>query len=302
MSRPYSCYLIIFLATLSMLIWGEGWAAGKTTRVSVDSSKNQGDDESGFPAISAEGRFIAFESDASNLVEGDTNGVADVFVRNQKTKMTLRVSIDSNGSQGNDSSHAPALSADGRFVAFESYASNLVEGDTNGTSDIFIHDRKTGETTRVSMDSQGNQSNGHSAVPALSADGRLVAFESHASNLVEGDTNGTSDIFVHNRNTGETTRVSVSSEGEEGDYASYAPSLSADGRFVAFESYAFNLVAAIDINFGAADIFVHDRQTGETTRVSVSSEGAQGGYSSYAPAISADGRLVAFKSLATVTA
>jgi Tol biopolymer transport system component len=177
-----------------MLIWGEGWAAGKTTRVSVDSSKNQGDDESGFPAISAEGRFIAFESDASNLVEGDTNGVADVFVRNQKTKMTLRVSIDSNGSQGNDSSHAPALSADGRFVAFESYASNLVEGDTNGTSDIFIHDRKTGETTRVSMDSQGNQSNGHSAVPALSADGRLVAFESHASNLVEGDINGTSDI------------------------------------------------------------------------------------------------------------
>src|SRR5439155_409199 len=148
------------------------------------------------PSLSADGRYVAFASDASNLVTGDTGGRGDIFVRDLQTGVTTRASLDSGGAQGNASSDLPALSADGRYVAFASDASNLVSGDTNNVGDIFVRDLQTGVTTRVSLDSSGTQANGSSSGPAISADGRYVAFTSLANNLVSGDTNNTWDIFV----------------------------------------------------------------------------------------------------------
>jgi murein DD-endopeptidase MepM/ murein hydrolase activator NlpD len=270
---------------------------GQTTRVSVASDGTEGNNTSFWSTLSANGRDVAFISFASNLVSDDTNGYADVFVHDRQTGQTTRVSISSDGTQGNNDPYNPSLSADGRYVAFETSASNLIPGDTNGVRDIFIHDRQTGQTTRVSVASDGTQGNGGSNYPFLSADGRYVAFQSFASNLVSGDTNGVQDIFVHDRQTGQTTRVSVASNGIQGNNESIGSSLSADGRYVAFQSSASNLVSG-DTN-GVQDIFIHDRQTGQTTRVSVASEGTQGNNVSGDGFFSADGRYVAFVSLAS---
>src|SRR4028118_979753 len=204
------------------------------TRVSVDSAGNLGNDRSSFPSISTDGRFVAFASDASNIVPGDTNNRSDIFVRDTLTNTTTRVSLDSAGNQGNRDSSFPSISADGRFVAFASDASNIVPGDTNNRSDIFVRDRLTNTTTRVSVDSAGNQGNRDSNYPSISADGRFVAFESDASNIVPGDTNNSHDIFVRDTLTNTTTRVSVDSADNQGNGYSNTPSISADGRFVAF--------------------------------------------------------------------
>ena len=270
---------------------------GTTERVSVASDGTQGNASSYTPALSADGRFVGFNSDADNLVPGDTNASTDVFVHDRMTGTTERVTVASNGTQGNSDSFTPALSADGRFVTFESDADNLVPGDTNGSTDVFVHDRQTGKTERVSVTSNGTQGNSDSFTRALSADGRFVAFESDAHNLVPGDTNGSTDVFVHDRLTGTTKRVSVTSDGTQGNGGSDFPVLSADGRFVAFESDAHNLVPG-DTN-GFTDVFVHDRLTGTTERVSVASDGTQGDSASVHPAISADGGIVAFNSAAT---
>ncbi|WP_152811008.1 TolB family protein, partial [Ostreibacterium oceani] len=270
---------------------------GVTTRVSVDSSGTEGDSHSNTPSISADGRYVAFQSNATNLVAGDTNGTTDVFVHDTQTGDTTRVNVDSLGTEGDRDSFSSSISADGRYVAFQSFATNLVAGDTNGNADIFVHDTQTGVTTRVSVDSVGTEADSYSQTPSISADGRYVAFTSTATNLVAGDTNGNTDIFVHDTQTGVTTRVNVDSVGTEGDNGSYNPSISADGRYVAFYSSATNLVAG-DTN-GVADIFVHDTQTGNTTRVSVDSVGTEGDGLSQSPSISADGRYVAFTSNAT---
>ncbi|NMG21975.1 calcium-binding protein, partial [Brasilonema bromeliae SPC951] len=164
------------------------------TLVSVADDGTQGNNYSRKPTISADGRFVAFYSAANNLVAGDTNNSSDIFVRDLLTGTTTRVSVADDGTQGNNNSSNPAISADGRFVAFDSTASNLVAGDTNNTSDIFVRDLLTGTTTRVSVADDGTQGNGFSYTPAISADGRFVAFESSASNLVAGDTNNISDI------------------------------------------------------------------------------------------------------------
>jgi Tol biopolymer transport system component len=276
---------------------------GITERVSVDSLGNQANASSAEPVISADGRFVAFVSAAGNLVPDDTNGQSDIFVRDRETGAIERVSVDSAGSPADGGSGEPAISADGRFIAFESDATDLVAGDTNGQSDVFVHDRRTGVTQRVSVDSAGNQAGGGSGgdeaargsgAPSISADGRFVAFESTASKLVADDTGGGSDVFVHDRQTGVTERVSVDSHGKEADDGSRAPAISGDGRVVAFESMARNLVPR-DFNRDQ-DIFVHDRQTGATERVSVSSDGKQASLPSNVPSISADGRLVAFAS------
>src|SRR5439155_932379 len=192
-----------------------------TTRVSVDSSGAEGNDESYGSSISADGQIVAFESMASNLVAGDTNSYADVFVHDRSTGLTERVSVDSSGAEGNSGSYDPSISADGQIVVFQSYASNLVAGDTNGVFDIFVHDRSTGLTERVSVDSSGAEGNGYSADSSISADGQIVAFESMAKNLVAGDTNATYDVFVHDRSTGRTERVSVDSSGAEANDISW---------------------------------------------------------------------------------
>ena len=174
---------------------------GTDELVSVDVDGNEGNGSSSGAAISADGRFVAFESSATNLVPGDTNADYDVFVRDRQTGTTERVSVGSTGNEGNGTSSRPAISADGRFVMFQSTATNLVPGAANGRywSDVFVHDRQTGTTERVSVASDGTQENVSSHSPAMSANGRFVAFDSFASNLVPGDTNGANDVFVHDR-------------------------------------------------------------------------------------------------------
>ena len=269
----------------------------ETARLSLDSAGAQANAGSYTPAVSADGRIVAFDSDASNLVAGDGNGRADIFVHDRLLGATTRISRATDGTESNGASGAPAVSADGRFVAFQSLASNLVAEDTNGRRDIFVHDRLTGATSLVSRDPSGGPANAASYSPGLSADGRLVAFESTASNLVADDTNGVSDVFVHDRLTGTTTRVSRASAGTPGNDGSYLPAISADGRFVAFVSGASNLVDA-DTN-GVTDVFLHDRSTGVTTRASRATEGPEANAPSSWPALSADGELVAFSSAAS---
>ena len=273
--------------------------AATLTIVSLSSAGAQANLGSFHPSLSDDGRFVAFVTDATNLVPGDTNGISDVFVRDRQTGQTTRVSVSSAGAQANNHTGIGKISADGRYVTFHSLASNLVAGDTNNVADVFVHDRQTGTTSRVSVSSAGAQGNGESRSPDISADGRFVTFLSGASNLVSGDTNGYFDVFIRDRQAATTRRVSLSSSGAQGNDSSNLPvaAVSADGRYVAFHSYATNLVPG-DTN-GAGDIFVRDRVNNQTTRVSINSTGGQGdGWSGY-PAISADGRYVSFSSEAT---
>jgi Tol biopolymer transport system component len=274
-------------------------SAQVTQIVSVASSGAQANGDSYYSSISADGRYVAFSSNATNLVPSDTNTASEVFVRERQLGLTERVSIDSAGAQANGASYYSSISADGRYVAFQSDATNLVPSDTNAASDIFVRDRQLGLTERVSIDSAGAQANGNSYYPSISADGRYVAFQSYATNLVPGDTNEASDVFVRDRLNGTTERASVAIDGTQGNYLSGHPSISADGRYVAFTSLASNLVPG-DTN-NVFDVIVHDRMTGTTERVSVDSAGTQGNNDSgfYGLAISADGRYVAFQSVAT---
>jgi cold shock CspA family protein len=317
-----------------------------TVRVNVKSDGSQASSgSSSEPAISDDGRFVVFQSNASNLVAGDTNGLTDIFVHDRDADedgtydeiadiATVRVSVTSAGAQASGgSSTEPAISGDGRFVVFQSIASNLVAGDTNGVTDIFVHDRdadedgtydETGDiaTVRVSVKSDGSQaSGGASSASTISDDGRFVVFQSVASNLVAGDTNGVTDVFVHDRDTDEdgiydetenisTVRVSVKSDGSQAvSGTSTEAAISDDGRFVVFQSSDGGLVTG-DTN-GLTDVFVHDRDTDEdgiydetgnisTVRVSVKSDGSQasGGISSGA-AVSGNGRLVVFQANAS---
>ena len=211
-TRPIS---LAFVLLLALFISTNALALGVLERVSVDSIGAEADSNSYYPSISSDGRYVAFESGASNLVAGDTNGDSDIFVHDRTTGNTTRVSVDSAGAEADSESYSPSISGDGRYVAFYSYASNLVAGDTNGQVDIFVHDRTTNTTTRVSVDSIGAEGDSESVFPSISSDGGYVAFYSRASNLVAGDTNGDSDIFVHERTTNTTTRVSVDSSGAE---------------------------------------------------------------------------------------
>ena len=230
---------------------------GTTTRVSLDSAGVQGNAPSFTPSISADGHFVAFESNATNLVAGDTNATMDIFVRDRTAPSTERVSIATGGAQANAACDHPSISGDGRFVAFQSAATNLVPGDTNGAVDIFVRDRVNATTERVSVSASGAQADAACNLPAFSSDGRFVAFESQATNLVAGDTNGLLDVFVRDRYGATTLRISVDSAAAQGNGSSGGPSISNDGRFVAFNSDATNLVAG-DTN-GLTDAFVRDR-------------------------------------------
>jgi Tol biopolymer transport system component len=269
-----------------------GGPSAVTALLSVASDGRHGNADSFAPSLSADGSTVAFASVATNLSPADPPGIVNVFVRDQRTGHTLQLSQGLGGAAPDGDSTDPVVSGDGTVVAFESNASNLVAGDTNGVPDIFVRDRVSGRTTRVSVASDGAEGNGASSSPSISADGRFVAFASEATALVPGDHNRTEDVFVHDRRTGRTTKVSVASDGRPANGPSFSPRISADGRFVAFASEATNLVAG-DTN-GATDIFVHDRETGRTTRVSVASNGAQSDSDCFAPSISGDGRFVAF--------
>jgi Tol biopolymer transport system component len=246
----------------------------------------------GDATITQDGRFIAFASSASDIVPGDRNGRGDVFIVNLTTLTTRRVSLDPQGREANSDSGQPTFSGNGGFLAFFSGASNLVAGDTNDWSDIFVRDLQTGTITRVSVSSSGAQTDGGNASPALSADGRYVAFDSVATNLVPGDTNDLHDVFVRDRQTRTTTRVSITPNGTQftnAEGGALVPAISADGRYVVF-------AAEID------NVYVHDRQTSTTRQVNVDSQGNPGtGHTEHLrifdePSISADGRYIAFLS------
>jgi hypothetical protein len=271
-------------------------ASGTTEGVSVSSSGQLADGFCYTPAISADGRCVAFASIATNLVPSGGTGFFEIYLRDRIAGTTERVSLPNSGDPQDGSSFYPALSADGQIVAFESRATNLVGNDTNRSVDVFVHDRHANRTERVSVSSFGQQGNGDSQHPAISADGILVAFESDASTLVSGDSNRFRDIFVHDRSTGATERASVTSSGGQAHDSSFDASISADGRFVAFESWADNLVLN-DTNHDS-DVFVHERASGVTERVSVDSSGGELHDVSGFASISADGSLVAFTSWA----
>ncbi len=248
------------------------------------------------PSISSNGRYVVFESDATNLVVGDTNGMKDVFVYDRQTLTTKRISISSTGLQGNGASDLASIASDGRYIAFASEASNLIIGDTNARKDIFVYDQQLGETTRISVDSGGVEANyGASYNSDISEDGRFVVFESQATNWGPGNSNYM-DLYVRDRQTNTTSRLALLPGGGHNGYVS-RPRISQDGRYVIFNSFATNLVNG-DTN-GLLDVFVHDRQTGITSRVSTSTSGAQAtGGNSQNGSISSDGRYVVFDSLA----
>jgi len=268
-----------------------------TERESLSSTGEQGDGDSYNPALSADGRYVAFTSSASNLTAGDDNSDLDIFVRDRVAHTTVLASVGPHGAMGDGPSVAPSISGDGRLVAFESDADSLAPDDTNGTGDVFVHDIVTGLTRRLSVGGNGLQTESPSFGPAISADGSSVAFESFSSRLVPGDTNGALDVFVADLPTGDIDRVSLSTDGGQADDRSYSPSISADGRIVAFASFADNLVAG-DTN-GLLDVFIRRRDQRTTTRLSVGPDGAQGDGLSFAPVVSADGALVVFSSEAT---
>ena len=269
---------------------------GTTTLVSVGTTGPADQGASG-ASISSDGRHVAFNSSSTNLVGGDTNGQSDIFVRDMQTGTTTMISVSTAGGLGNAASGDPSISEDGRFVAFRSDASNLVAGDSNGTSDIFVRDTLSGTTTRVSTGAAG-EANAYSQSPRISSDGRHVAFASGASNLVAGDSNGFADLFVRDTQDATTTLVSTSTAGDPANSGTFNSTISADGRFIAFDSTASNLVGD-DGNGSTSDIFLRDTQSDTTTRISRGVDSAEPNGASHSPSISPDGRYIAFSSAAT---
>lgn len=253
---------------------------GETLLVSADANGVEGNGDSWAPAISADGLVVAFESYASNLVAGDTNGVRDVFMRSAVSAVgVVRVSVGPGGAQANSESFEPTVSGDGRVVAFASGASNLTAGVSGiSTINVYRRDVVTGTITLITANGAGTGVGG--SKPMLSEDGQRLAFYSFASNITAGDTNGLWDVFVYDHAAGSRTRVSLTSGGGERNQGSesasrvVAPAISGNGRYVAFATTATNMVAG-DTN-GMQDVFIVDTQTGDVARSSVSSAGVQG--------------------------
>jgi Tol biopolymer transport system component len=290
------------VATIAATVLTAGGCAS-IVRASVDTAGGDPNNSSNRPSISADGRYVAFYSDASDLVPGDGNGAGDVFVRDVRTQTTTRVSVDTGGGDANGGSSSPSISADGRYVAFDSIASDLVPNDGNEYLDVFVRDLQTETTARVSVGTAGDHPNtSGGGFPSISADGRYVAFESWADDLVPDDSNDVPDVFVRDLQSRTTTRVSVDIKGGDADALSgglggNGPSISADGRYVAFRSLASDLVPG-DGN-DLADVFVRDLQSGTTVRASVDTAGHDPDGESTEQSISADGRYVAFASVAS---
>jgi TolB protein len=284
-------------------------------RVSVSSNEREGNGQSQYPTLSTDGRYVAFSSRASNLVSGDTNGVSDIFVRDRMAGRTERVSLSTSERQANDESTGPMISANGRFVAFLSRASNL-SGDTamcpwntpatKSCMDVFIRDRMSGTTELISVSSLGASGDGDTLDSGrgpvdVSPDGRFVAFSSKATNLVPGDSNQASDVFLRDRSKNTTIRVSVSSSDMEGDGASRSADVSPDGRLVVFESLSSNFAEGdakqcADGSAPCADVFVRDTKDKTTKVISVAVGSAGEQDHSRSPVLSADGRYVAYSS------
>ncbi len=266
-------------------------------RVSVASDGTQSDDDSQAASISSDGNITALESFASTLVAGNITVFSDIYIHAIDTGTTERITDNINGFGSDGDSQAPSIDADGNFVAFQSAATDLVAGDANGRVDIFVYDTTNATTDLISLNFNGLGTDGDSTAPSISADGSLVAYQSAATDLVPGDVNGQIDIFVTDLDAGNTEIISIDVFGQGADGDSTSPSISADGRFVAFQSEATDLVFG-DSN-GQIDIFIWDRQNNNMVRINLNEAGNQAqGSDSLAPAISADGKFVAFDSAA----
>jgi len=265
--------------------------------VSATPSGRGGNGSASQPTISADGRYVAFASTATDLAPGDSNGDWDVFARDVATGTTRQVSVGRHGEPGNGPSRAPSISADGRYVAFSSDATNLVTGDTNGDTDVFVRDLRSGSTRRISLGPAGRQASQGSGSPSISADGRYVAFSSGAGNLVSDDTNAGTDVFVRDLRHHTTHRASLDSRGRQGGRGEYSfgPSISADGRYLAFISQASNLVPPGSALSQRA--FVRDLRYGSTRLASRTGDGDPAGSPSWDVVISGNGRYLAFSSL-----
>ena len=230
--------------------------------------------------FSEDGRYYSFISTASNLVANDLNGKPDAFVHDLQTGSTERVSVASGGAEANDNSRFPFVSNDGRYVVFDSVATNLVASDNNLFHDIYLRDRQLGTTVVISRGIGGAQTNGDSLAAALSGDARYIAYASAASNLVAGDSNGQDDLFVFDRVANTTVRISVGPGGVQANSGSGLSRFAPDSRYVYFSSAASNLVPN-DANGNILDMFLHDRQTGTNTLLSLGTGGVQGNSDSF---------------------
>ena len=278
-------------------------STGSTRRVNVanDGSQTTGVSPTagvdyGF-AVSANGRYVVFSTTAK-IDPADTNNLQDIYVRDTVANTTTLITKGIGGAQTNSGSYAPTLSADGRYLAFESVASNLYSGDTNNAPDIFLYDRVTNALSVVSTNTGGGFANGSSTKARISGDGNSVAFYSSATNLVSGDTNGASDVFVRSLNSGTTSLASVTTAGAQGHGNSGFDSIaiSYNGKIIAFDSLASDLVSG-DTN-GTSDVFVRDITnpfSPTTTRVSLSAAGTQSGGINYLDAMTPDGRFILFE-------
>ncbi|MGE5818933.1 MAG: TolB family protein, partial [Deltaproteobacteria bacterium] len=271
--------------------------AGTTTCVSVNSNGKQGNQNSHAPAISSDGRFVAFDSAATNLTGGKCdNGFNHIFVRDRSAGTTTCVSVHSNGAEGNGDSFEPSISSDGQIVVFQSSATNLTTRCTNGNSHVYVHDLTTGQTKCLSVDSHGDESDGNSSLAKISGDGLFVAFQSDATNLTSRCNNAFMQIFIRDLTNDKMPCASVDNNGNQGNNDSVQPSISSDGQSVAYSSVATNLTATRCIT-GNNQIFVRDQTAKKTTCASVNSKKIEGNGDSANPSISGNGNVVAFESI-----
>ncbi len=288
--------LVITLAA-SILFVSPAIAEARGTKTTLVSRGLQGanaDANSSNARVSRDGRFVVFASTATNLTTPTGNGAQQIVLWDRATKGTTLVSHDLQGHPCDNSCIDPVISPDGEFVAFASYADDLVSGDLNGKTDVFLWRRATGAITRVSVGHLGQESNGDSGEPALSDDDALVAFSSDAKNLGPSLGNGKKSIYVYNAGT--STRVSLGPLSAFPDADCERPAISTDGRWVAFDSDATNVGDSPGAN--GSDVYLHDRWTVLTTLVSTGFGGAVANGQSFGPSVSKDGRYVAFTSAA----
>lgn len=283
---------MILTIFLILAMSGTSYAANNTTQIiSISNNGLQGNQGSFDAVMSADGRFIAFSSDANNLVTGDTNGFRDVFVKDRFLNITERVSISTSGQEGDHNSQEPDISADGRYVIFTSFASNLIGGGVNsGQPQLYVRDRLLGTTELLSISPDGNPGDGWTQSGSINADGRFVVFISSSTNLMASATEGQYEVFVRDLVLNVSERVSISNDGSISGGCGWPPSISGNGRFVAFVSWA-PLDGVDDL---WADLFVYDCQLKTISKIAHQFHWDEGMSQIYQTSLSADGRYLAF--------
>lgn len=280
-------------------IYVDDLVTGVRRRVSLATSGAEPDAACTNPIISGDGRFVFFQSMATNLAENIPEGTWQIYVHEIETGRTDLLTRGYDGLPGNANSFDPYPSKDGMTVGFESRATNLHPDDTNDFFDVYAADRRAGEMRWISRGPGGIPPNDESFYARPTADGAEIVFNSEAWNLVPGDNNFATDVFIYDMGSGDIERINITEFGIESNGVSFWGHLSGDGRYCVFSSGGFTLVPD-DTNF-SFDVFVKDRQTGVVRRVSVASDGTEaelGSGVSNPPMFSDDGRFILFESAA----